>query len=480
MEQQTQKLNTTLSKKALNLYGISDFGFSFLSSMENSWWTYYLTNVARLPLAGIGLMNTITFTGAIFAQTIATGLVSALKPMRWGKNSSYMIVFGPLVVLSFTLAFTKLSTNDTINLFIVGAGMLACTFTRMMTWASNLNMMNVLSLGSRDNRVMLASRRSTWSAVAGIVYSYTVLPFIQRVINTDDPSNAFTLIAFVGTSFYMVMNWVSVWVNKGYEYTGEAAKALGKTAANTISFVDLLKSVVQNPPLLTILIGAIINSSLNSASSSGITYSYRYIFDFKYYSMQSLSTAIVGAFASFFAGWAGKTFGSRNSVLIGQLGGVTCNVIIALFFAKTNPIGCIIMMCVARVFTSFSGANMQALYGDCVTYDKWKSGKDTSAMVMGSQSIPINLGFVIRGLSVPLILSLVNFNPDPSINQSNAPMELKNGIVVMSRWLPACGQLIYALILFLGFRMLNEEKMAEMQKDIDEREAAQKAAAANA
>jgi GPH family glycoside/pentoside/hexuronide:cation symporter len=291
---------------------------------------------------------------------------------------------------------------------------------------------------------------------------------------------AYTIIATIVSVFYMLMTWISVGVNRGYEYTGEAAKAEGKKEMNVISLPDLVKSVIQNPPLLTILIGAIISSSFNSAAMTGQTYNFRYIFDYRWFPIQMLLTSIVGTFGSYFAGWAGKTFGPRNAVLIGQAGNIISNVVIALFFAYTSPVACIVVMCIGRVFMSFSGANMQALYGDCVTYARWKFGKDTSAMVIGSQTIPIKIGLTLRGITVPLILSLTNFNPDPSIDQTNAPMELKRGIVIMQRWLPACGGLIYMLILFFGFRMLSKERMEQMQKDIDEREAAAREAEAAA
>jgi Na+/melibiose symporter-like transporter len=160
-------------------------------------------------------------------------------------------------------------------------------------------------------------------------------------------------------------------------------------------------------------------------------------------------------------------------VLIGQAGTVLSNVVIGLFFAYTNPIAMIVVMCIARVFSSFSMANMQALYGDCVVYARWKTGKDTSALVMGSQTIPIKIGLTLRGVVVPIILSMVNF--DASIAPADATMELKRGIVIMLRWLPAIGTTIYSIILFFGFRMLNREKVEQMQLEINEREAAAQA-----
>ncbi|MCL1802475.1 MAG: MFS transporter [Eubacteriaceae bacterium] len=460
-----------LSNRAKNLYGISDFGFSFMANIENFFWMYYMINVAKFPMAGIALANSVAYTLDAFAQPVYAALISALKPMKWGKNRSYILLFPPLVSISFILCFSNIGPTS-FALFLCGLMMFVTNGTRTMTWTSNLNMMNVLASDSNE-RSTLASRRATWTSAAGIIYSYAVLPNITRLQQTMDEKYVFTLLAALTSIFYAITCWISYWATAGSEATGEEAKAQGSNQMNMITLPDLVKSVFQNPPLLTILVGAIISSVFTSAVSTATTYYYIYVMDYKYYPMQLLATAIVGTFASYFSGWAGRTFGNRNAVLIGQAGTVLSNVVIGLFFAYTNPIAMIVVMCIARVFSSFSMANMQALYGDCVVYARWKTGKDTSALVMGSQTIPIKIGLTLRGVVVPIILSMVNF--DASIAPADATMELKRGIVIMLRWLPAIGTTIYSIILFFGFRMLNREKVEQMQLEINEREAAAQA-----
>ena len=461
-----------LTGKAKNLYGISDFAFSLMANIENYYLMFFLTNVAKLPLAGIATATSLAYTGDSFGQPVYAGLISALKPMRWGKNRSYIMLFAPLVVITFVLTFSKIGP-DALALFICGSMLFLTNMTRTFTWTSNLNMMNVLASNSAE-RSILASRRATWTAAAGMIYSYTVIPNIARLQQVMPETMVYTFLAGITSIFYMLMCWVTVWATSGYEATGEAAKAQGQTKAQQISMLDILKSALQNPYLLVILCGALISSSFGAGASSAVTYYYKYIGRAELFPLQVLLGSIIGTIAAYFAGPVGQKIGAKNAVLLGQFAGVIANIACSFVAIKSN-VAMIAILLTRGVFAGFSGANMIALYGDCVVYARWKTGKETSAFVMGSQTIPIKIGLTLRGILVPLILGLSGF--DPNVAAADATMQVKEGIITMYFRLPAIGGLIYACMMLFLFR-LTKEKVEEMQQEINAREAAEKAAEA--
>ena len=460
-----------LTGKAKNLYGVSDFAFTLMANIENYYLMFFLTNVAKLPLAGIATATSLAYTADSFGQPIYAGLISALKPMRWGKNRSYIMLFAPLVVITFVLTYSKIG-SDTFALFVCGSMLFLTNLTRTFTWTSNLNMMNVLASNSAE-RSLLASRRATWTAAAGMVYSYAVIPNVTRLQQYMPETMVYTFLAGVTSIFYMLMCWVTVWATSGYEATGEAAKALGQTKAQQVSLMDILRSAIQNPYLLVILCGSLISSCFSSGASSAVTYYYKYIGISSLFPLHVLLTAIVGTISAYLASPVGQKIGTRNAVLVGQFGNLTFNVICS-FVAIQNNYLLIALLVVRGFFIGINGANLIALYGDCVVYARWKTGKDTSAFVMGSQTIPMKIGLTLRGILVPLILGLTGFNPNIPADQ--ATMQVKEGIITMYFRLPAIGGLIYACMMLFLFR-LTKEKVEELQKEIDEREAAERAAA---
>ncbi|MCL2136854.1 MAG: MFS transporter [Coriobacteriia bacterium] len=454
-----------LTGKARNLYGISDFAFSFMANIENYYLMFFLTNVAKFPLGGIATATSLAYAGDAIGQPIYAGLISALKPMRWGKNRSYILLFPPLVVLSFVLCFTKIGP-EWFALIICGSMLFFTNLTRTFTWTSNLNMMNVLA-STPDDRPILASRRATWTAAAGLIYSYAVIPNITVLERAMPEIMVYTFLAAITSIFYMLMCWVTVWATSGYEATGEAAKAQAQSAAQQITLMDILKSALQNPYLLVILGGALISSCFNAGAISSTTYYYTYIGNPSLFPLQLLLGSIIGVITSYLAGPMGKRIGAKQAVLVGSYSSVILN-FIASFVAIPSNIGMIVIICIRGLIAGLSMVNMQVLYSDCVVYAKWKTGKETSAFVMGSQTIPIKIGLMLRGILVPLILGISGF--DPNVLAADVTMEMKQGIVMMLFTLPAIGGLINALILHIGFR-LTPAKVAEMQQEINEREA---------
>ncbi|MCL2631826.1 MAG: MFS transporter [Coriobacteriia bacterium] len=456
-----------LRGKAKNLYGLSDFAFSLMASVENYYLMFFLTNVAKLPLAGIATATSLAYTADSVGQGIYAGIISAVKPMRWGKNRSYMLLFPPLVVLTFVLTFSRIGP-DSFALFVCGTMLFLTNMTRTFTWTSNLNLVNVLA-SSADDRSLLASRRATWTAAAGMVYSYAVIPNIARLQQVMPEQMVYTFIAMITSAFYMLMCWVVFWGTSGYEATGEAAKAQGASASQQIGLIDILKSAIQNPYLLVILVGALISSCFSAGMTSANTYYYTYIGKPNLFPLQLFCQAAMGTFSSFIAASVGKRIGYKTSVLIGTFGMAACNLTGSLVAMRSNEllIACIICR---SFFQGINGPNLIALYGDCAIYARWKTGKETSAFVMGSQTIPLKIGLMLRGILVPLILAISGF--DPNIAPADAGVDIKNGIITMFLRLPAIGGAIYGAILLFGFR-LTRERVNEMQNEINEREAAQ-------
>ena len=456
-----------LTGLAKNLYGISDFGFAFVANIENYFLMFFLTNVAKLPLAGISAATSLAYAADTVGQPIYAGLLSALKPMRWGKNRSYMLVFGPFVVITFVLMFTNIGPAG-LALFICGSMLFLTNMVRTFTWSSNLNLITVLSGGDPNNRITLASRRATWSSAAGIIYSYGVLPMLRQLIAMMDETVAYTVVAAITAGFYMVTCWITIWSTTGYEATGEEAKAEARSSAQQITMLDILKSAVQNPYLLILLGSALLTSMFNSASMSATTYYYTYIGNPALFSLQLLIIAIVSTVSSYLAAPVGRKLGAKNTVVVGLLGTALWDYVASLVAMRSNAL-LIACLGVRGFFLGFQLANMVALYGDCVVYARWKTGKETSAFVMGSQTIPMKIGLMLRGILVPLILGLVGF--DPNVTAANASMELKQGIITMFLRLPAIGTLLSGIILLFFFR-LTKERVAELQKEINERDAA--------
>ena len=455
------------------MYGFADFGFSFVSSIENYYMMFFLTDIAKLPLAGISAATSLAYTLDTPSQAVYGALISTLKPMRWGRNRSWFLLFPPLVMLTFILLFTNIG-SPSVALVICGTMLYLTNGTRSLSWLANLNMINVLA-SNPDERSMLAARRATWSAAAGIVFAYTVNPAINTLTKTLNPVYAYTIVAGAAGAFYTLTSWFVFWITSGYEATGAEAKAQAQAPGQQVTFMDIIRSAVQNPYLLILLLCDFFRQISATTVTSSAAYYFKYVaLNPNLMSPYQVAYNFAGLIGASLSAGLAKKYTTKRAAIIGMIGMIIGNLTGSIF--GMNPIWTIACVSVARFFISLAQANLVALYGDCVVYARWKTGKDTSAFVMGSQTIPLKIGLTLRGIILPAVLAFVGFNPN--IPPADATDQVRQGIITMFMRIPAIGYLGTVLVLTFAFRLTNE-RVNEMQREIDEREAAAKLATAN-
>ena len=456
-----------LGKMPRIFYGIHDFGFSFVGSMENYFAMIFLTDIAKLPLAGVGIAASVSYIIDAVMQPVYSALISAMKPMRWGRSRSYILLFPPLVTLTFITLFSKIGSPQ-LALLVCGASMVLTNATRTLSWTSNLNLINVLANNS-DERAMLASRRATWASAGGIFFPYTVQPMIVLFGKlTGSEILSHSIVAGITGVFYTITCWFTVAFTKGYEATGAEAIAQSKSASQKIGFMDIVNSAIKNPYLLVLLVCDLFRNVANITVTSSAAYYFKYVAQNDgLMALYIFLLGITGTIGSYISAWVAKRLSSKISALVGLFGMGTCYVFGSFFGMNVTVF--MVFAVTSRLFWGMSAANMVALYSDCVVYSRWKTGKNTAAFVIGSQTIPLKIGLSLRGVIIPLVLAMVGFSAN--IVPAEASLALKQGIINMFALIPGIGCLLTAIILMFAFR-LTRSKVDEMQKEIDEREAA--------
>lgn len=77
-----------LSKAIKTFYGIGDFGFSMMTSVELYLFVFFLTNVAKFSLPMVALIGTVTSVVDALLSPFYGAIISGTKPMKWGRNRS--------------------------------------------------------------------------------------------------------------------------------------------------------------------------------------------------------------------------------------------------------------------------------------------------------------------------------------------------------------------------------------------------------
>ena len=316
----------------------------------------------------------------------------------------------------------------------------------------------------QNERQRLSSSRMVGGALFGLIMTFTLAP----KVNSMDPSKLFlpvvAIFCLVGALIYVFL----------YKTTIEQ---IDVPEQPKVSFLDTLKAIVMNPPLLILCfatgfyliatcVGSIGPIIANQVLAKGMDAGTVALIT----TLVTLINAAIGVVASPFGPVMARIFGKKGAwwvgCALGAIGGImfifVTNVWLALFALALNGIG-----------AQFCGNYVWGMEGDTVEYYEWKSGKRTDGAAMAGLSFFRQMFGALTSWLGPAILAFtgykegMNVAQDPSVTEN---LRLACGLV------PLIGFAISAAIMI--FYPITEKKFAQIKADLAERHAKVEAAQA--
>lgn len=456
-----------MAKKPLNktiktFYGIGDFGFSLMTQVELYFFVFFLTNVAKLPLPLVALIGSITSIVDAVLSPFYGAIISGTKPLKWGRNRSWMLIMPPIVIFLYIFQFTKIGP-DPVAAFIICAGFILSHIVWNIPWVANVALIPVLATNP-DEAALLASRRATYTALAGIVFSYTGAPLAEYFGKvTNNEVLGYTILAGLTALIMTICYWIVFKITEGYEPTG--TEALSSKQGSKVSIGAMVKSLVQNPPLIVLLIADFFRYMVNFVMTAAAAYYFTYVAqDMSLFPAYLLAGSIAQVIGSYFAGSLAKKLSSRNATIV-SLYALAASLIICKYVAMNITLFFIVVF-LARMFLGVLTSVMVGLYSDVSIYANWKIGEDASSFVMGLMTVALKLAVISRGTVIPFVLATAGFIP--GADPATATPALKAGVINAFLFIPGIFALISALIMTFGYK-LTREKVVEYQKAINEK-----------
>lgn len=454
-----------LSSGLKKFFGIGDLGFTLMSNVEVFYFAYFLTNIAKFDLGTTAIIMTLTSTVDMVLSPFYGGFIDALKPMKWGKYRSYLLVIPPIVVVLYTLMFTVIGTGI-VPVVIICIAFITSHVAWNFSYVANIALIPTVS-STPEDRSQLSATRGAYANVGKIIFSAMGLATILWVGElVKNPVLGFTISAFAMACVYWVSYFVHFKLTEGYEETYEGA-AVKTTAAKKekITIGDMAKSLVQNPHLLVLLLADVARWTVNFVCAGSAVYFFTYVANnvamFSVYLLVANIMAVIGSYSS---KYVAAKLSTRTAALIGCYGlGVF---LIGCQFVASNITLVLVVLSCAQFFLGFLYALMVALYGDASIYSEWKTGKAASSWVMGLSNLPLKLGIFIKGLIIPAMLAAAGFVAN--MDAATATPELKAGITTLFCTIPGATVLAGAVLLTFGYR-LTKEKVTQYQAEINAR-----------
>lgn len=453
-------MKKSLSKTLRNFYGIGDFLNDMGLSFKTYYWTIFLTNVAMLPLPVIAIINSVVSTFEIFASPFYGMIIDVVKPMKWGRYRSFLLILPPITGLLFAaqwfVAGTLSPTSVAIVLIILGI-IYSLAFNTQFT--ANLAIIPLVS-SNEEERGHLSSRRWAWINLAKVILGY-VVTFFLAIFAFGNPGGinayAFTALAFavIGVFGY----WAHFKMSKGYEEESGSG-SVEKPKTEPLKFKVLIDSLIKNPYLLAIFVA----STFTAISSFTIAMMGNYQFNMvlgapemfaSYLAITNLG-AVVG---SLLAGVCCKKFDTKKLSMI-ALPCIVGGLIVARLFSNSIW-GFTLSMLVVQFLASFNYPLFVTLYSNCAVYSEWKTGKKANALIMGISNVPVKIAILIVGIMIPAILGAAGFVAGGPITET-VSSGIANGITIVPM---VCYAMAFLTITFC-FK-LSRKRLNELQEEID-------------
>ncbi len=462
---QTKK--TGLSKSLKMFYGVGDFGFTLMSNIESYHFNFFLTNLAQFPLAMVTLITTIASTVDAVLSWMYGAILNSVKPMKWGRYRSWLVAIPWLVPFLYAFQFIKLG-DGWVSAIVIIIAAIASHVAWNFAYVANVSMISVAGK-TPEERSQLSSTRAAWANLSKVVFSYVGPGLAAVMAGLIGEVNQYGAAAFVLGCVMAVLYYAHFRMFDGYEevQTSQetAGKAEKKAAKDKTGGMDLIRALLQNPPLIALLVADLAKFMFNFVLMGVATYYFTYVAGnegmLAPYILVTNIFCVVGAYLS-------KALSNKFTTRTTTIGvmAIQAVLLIVSYVFYNNVTLVIVLMSVAMFGYGITYACTPALYGDTIVYSEWKTGKNAAGWISGLQNVPLKVSIMTRGIIINACLAMGGFSA--AINASEASEGLKNAISIGFMVIPAIALIIAVLALIFGFR-LTKDKVNQYAAEIASR-----------
>lgn len=425
----------------------------------------FLTNIAQFAL---GTVTFITTTASIIDALLSWvygAILNSIRPKKWGRYRSWLILLPWLVPFLFAFQFLKIGDGP-LSVAVIILGFVISHFVWNFPWVANVSMIAVAGKTPED-RAKLASTRSAWGNFSKVIFSYVGVPLASVFAGFLGERNQYAATAFVLALVMAVLYFAHFVMFDGYEEVDMSQNV--NAAKDKTSGKDLIRSLIQNPPLIVLLLSDLAKWMFNFVVNGVAGYYFLYITGkgktFLGFALELSLFIFISNIVNVLGGIAAQFIIKKLTARVTMIASFifTAAFLLISNMVYTNSALVLILMSLAMFGYGVAYTCAPALYADTIIYAEWKTGKNATGWISGLQNIPLKVGVVFRGIVITACLALANF--DASIDPAAATTELKKGICLAFMIIPAIALVVAALLLVVGFK-ITKEKVVQYQAEI--------------
>ena len=408
MKEQKQE-KKGLSGALKKFYGVGDCGFTLMSNIESYYFSFFLTNLARFSLPMVTFITTTASAVDALLSWIYGAILNSIKPMKWGRYRSWLIAIPWLVPFLYAFQFVKIG-DGMVSAVIIIIAAIASHVAWNFAYVANVSMISVAGK-TPEERSQLSATRAAWANFSKVIFSYVGPGLAAVMAGIIGEVNQYGAAAFVLGCIMAVLYYAHFKMFDGYEAVQMAENTGKKVAKDKTGGMDLIRALLQNPPLIALLIADLAKFMFNFVLMGVAAYYFTYIAGdegmLSTYILVTNIFCVIGAYLS-------KTLSIKFTTRTTTIGVMAIQAVLLIisFLMYDNVMVVIVLMSIAMFGYGITYACTPALYGDTIVYSEWKTGKNAAGWISGLQNVPLKVSIMTRGIIISACLAMGNFSPD--------------------------------------------------------------------
>lgn len=451
------------------LFGLGTAGSTLCNSIRNTFYFFFLTNVVCMDAA---LMGKITTISSILGMVLApvTGVLITKLRFKTGKYFTWSCIVFPFGMILYAMNFINIQASATVQFWYY------CTIYVLAIFLTNFNEMGLIGFlpqvcKDKEQAVRASSKRSMAATCGTILHSLVTVSLVALLGKGDLGKGylyVFIIYAILCVALYQVAGQLVIRPYDFYpcEESSGNNKAEKDAKVDKIPISVYFKAYYQNPAVILYQLCDAFKGMASRMYNACITYYLTYVCEqyelLTYYLLAANVGLLVGSYLAI--PFANK-FGKKITEIC-SYGGFGFFLALGYFVGVGNGWWIIAFIFLGRTCSGLNASLLGAIYGDISDNFEYISGYKMNSYYVSMSSLVSGLGMTAMATITATVLANIGYSADAVMTET-----IKDGLTQLVTLWPGVPLLLSTILFF--FYPLNEKRMEEVRKGLQERQLSQ-------
>lgn len=431
-------------------HAIAGFGQNLIFGLWSSYMLVFYTDIFGISAGAASIIMLLTriWDGV---NDPMMGTIADHTRTKWGRYRPWLLFMAPVIVIFLVLNFSSPDLSPVAKVIYAGITyvMMSMAFTAVDVpyWTMPAAMSKDVQ---KRTRIISFSRMAT--TVATTVLGVIAVPMIQA-FGKGNMEKGYMMtalvIGIVGASLYLV----------GFANVREHVQPV---SSEKIGFKNSVRAIVQNKPLLLLLVCGLLGSTGTMLKQGMVIYYVQYcVGDFNLipiFSVLFLPGMIIGvAIAPFFT----KRFEQKTVFIVAKVIGIIIDVVF-FFVGFSNITLTMILYALSSIPLGISSVVSSAMVTNTIEYAEWKFGSRQEGLISSTQTLTAKIGMALSVGVTGIVLQVSNYVPNQV--QTHSTQMIIHGAFTLF-----CAIIGVLCVIPMFFNNFTDKRHAEIMVELEER-----------